>query len=92
MDVSSKTSPKRGKGVARHYWKYLVASESTSKGVQLLDGAPWGLDAVNSSEINITGSTLAGDLIGQRGRGAIRFRGVGERTRFLPAESREGRA
>jgi hypothetical protein len=48
--------------------------------VQLLDGAPWGLDAVNSSEINVTGSTLAGDLAGQRGRGAIRFRGEGKKN------------
>ena len=60
------------------------------QGVQLLDGAPWGLDAVNSSEINITGSTLAGDLIGQRGRGAIRFRGVGEKNQVSSCRIKGG--
>ena len=58
--------------------------------MQLLDGAPWGLDAVNSSEINITGSTLAGDLIGQRGRGAIRFRGVGEKNQVSSCRIKGG--
>ena len=49
------------------------------QGVQLLDGAPWGLDAVNCHEVNINGCTLGGDLIGNgnRSEGSIRFRGRG---------------
>jgi hypothetical protein len=50
------------------------------QGVQLIDGAPWGLDAEDSWEININGCTIAGDLVDQRGTGAIRFRGKGEKN------------
>lgn len=50
------------------------------QGVQLIDGAPWGLDVEDSEEININGCTIAGDLVDQRGTGAIRFRGKGEKN------------
>lgn len=50
------------------------------QGVQLLDGAPWGIDAEDSREVNINGCTIAGDLVNQRGSGAVRFRGKGEKN------------
>ncbi len=49
-------------------------------GVQLLDGAPWGLDAVDCREVNVNGCTFGGDLIRNRGEGAIRFDGKGEKN------------
>lgn len=46
-------------------------------GCQLIDGASYGLDAERCSEVNVTGCTFGGDLIGMRGEGSIRFRGAG---------------
>ena len=48
--------------------------------VQLLDGAPWGLDAVDCLEVNVNGCTFGGDLIRHRGEGSIRFSGKGEKN------------
>ena len=50
------------------------------QGVQLLDGAPWGLDAVDCREVNVNGCTFGGGLIRNRGEGAIRFDGKGEKN------------
>ena len=52
------------------------------QGVQLLDGAPWGLDAVDCREVNVNGCTFGGDLIANkdRGEGSIHFRGNGEKN------------
>ena len=50
------------------------------QGVQFLDGAPWGLDAVDCREVNVNGCTFGGDLIRNRGEGAIRFDGKGEKN------------
>ena len=52
----------------------------TVQGVQLIDGAPFGLDAEDCREVNISGCTVAGDLVKQRGEGAIRFRGKGAKN------------
>ena len=50
------------------------------QGVQFIDGAPWGLDANDCSEINVNGCTFGGEWIKTRGEGAIRFQGKGERN------------
>ena len=52
------------------------------QGVQLLDAAPWGLDAVDCREVNVNGCTFGGDLINHenRGEGSIRFSGNGEKN------------
>jgi hypothetical protein len=50
------------------------------QGVQLLDGAPWGLDAVDCREVNVNGCMFGGDLIRNRGEGAIRFSGKGQKN------------
>lgn len=47
------------------------------QGCQLIDGAPFGLDAVRCSEVNVNGCTFGGDLLVKRGEGAIRFSGLG---------------
>lgn len=47
------------------------------QGCQLIDGAPWGLDALRCSEVNVTGCIFGGDLVAKRGEGSIRFRGAG---------------
>jgi hypothetical protein len=46
-------------------------------GCQLIDGAPWGLDAQQCSEVNVNGCTFGGDLVKKRGEGSIRFQGKG---------------
>lgn len=46
-------------------------------GCQLIDGAPFGLDASGCSDVNVNGCTFGGDLIAKRGEGSIRFTGHG---------------
>jgi len=50
------------------------------QGCQLIDGAPWGLDAERCSEVNVNGCTFGGELVAKRGEGAIRFRGKGRKN------------
>ena len=47
------------------------------QGCQLIDGAPWGLDAKQCSEVNVSACIFGGDLVAKRGEGAIRFQGKG---------------
>jgi len=47
------------------------------QGCQLIDGAPFGLDASSCSDVNVNGCTFGGDLIEKRGEGSIRFSGHG---------------
>ena len=60
------------------------------QGCQLIDGAPWGLDAETCSEININGCTFGGELVDRRGEGSIRFRGEG-RNNLIAACTVTGR-
>lgn len=52
------------------------------QGVQLIDGAPFGLDAEDCREVNINGCTFAGDLNKTPGRckGSIQFVGGGKKN------------
>ncbi|MBG89112.1 MAG: hypothetical protein CMO80_19745 [Verrucomicrobiales bacterium] len=50
------------------------------QGCQLIDGAPWGIDAENCREINVSGCTFGGELLKDRGEGAVRFKGIGEKN------------
>lgn len=59
------------------------------QGCQLIDGAPWGLDVVKSSEVNVNGCIFGGDLVSKRGEGSIRFSGTGENN-LITACSIEG--
>ena len=52
----------------------------TVNGCQFIDGAPYGIDAERCRDINITGCTIGGDLLKDRGEAGIRFRGDGERN------------
>ena len=47
------------------------------QGCQLLDGAPYGIDALRCQEVNINGCTLIDTRKEIRAQGAIRFRGQG---------------
>ena len=59
----------------------LVRCQRVSvQGCQLIDAAPWAIDAEDCRELNINGCTLAGDLIKKRGEGSVRFRGRGSKN------------
>ncbi|MFT5471368.1 MAG: hypothetical protein ACI8UO_006502 [Verrucomicrobiales bacterium] len=47
------------------------------QGCQLLDGSPYGIDAEDCEQTNISGCTVAGDRIADRNLAAIRFHGTG---------------
>ncbi|MDP6447889.1 MAG: right-handed parallel beta-helix repeat-containing protein, partial [Pirellulaceae bacterium] len=49
----------------------------TVQGVQLLDGAPYGVDARDCRQTNITGCTIADTRAERKGKAAVRFRGAG---------------
>ncbi|MGY8644318.1 MAG: right-handed parallel beta-helix repeat-containing protein [Verrucomicrobiales bacterium] len=50
------------------------------QGCQLIDGAPWGLDAQQCSEVNVSACIFGGDLVAKRGEGAIQFHGKGQKN------------
>ena len=60
--------------------KQITDTIESVQGVQLLDGAPWGLRVRSCRDLNFSGCYIGGELYDHPARGAVAIKGAGLRN------------